>query len=174
MAGTFDSVARAVGLLPHRLAFEQAAGMTVTQGGAVHGEEFRHGERKPVPADPVRRIMVRNPVGVAPEATLREVARELADDVIGTVVVESPGGTIGLVSERDLIEAVAAGDDLDDRQVADLMSTDLVTARPADAISTVAMLMDDAGVRHILVADGATVVGIVSVRDVLPVLLRSL
>ncbi len=39
--------------------------------------------------------------------------------------------------------------------------------------STVAAFMDDAGVRHILIVDGATVVGIVSVRDVLPVLLRS-
>ena len=74
--------------------------------------------------------MTRSPVGVAPEATLREVAGELADDEIGTVVVENPGGTVGLVSERDLVRAVAAGDDLDDRQAADLMSTDLVTARP--------------------------------------------
>jgi CBS domain-containing protein len=89
------------------------------------------------------------------------------------VLVESPGGTVGLVSERDLIRAVAAGDDLDDRQVADLMSNDLVSARPGDAISTVATLMDDAGVRHILVTEGSTVVGLVSVRDVLPVLLRS-
>jgi CBS domain-containing protein len=117
--------------------------------------------------------MARDPVGVSPAATLREVARELADDEIGAVLVERPGGTVGLMSERDVIGAAAAGDDLDDRQVADLMSTDLVTARPDDTISAVAALMDDAGVRHVLVTDGATVVGIVSVRDVLPVLVRS-
>jgi CBS domain-containing protein len=147
--------------------------MTVTQGGAVPGEEFRHGGREPFPTDPIRRIMARQPVGVSPAATLREVARELADDEIGAVLVESPGGTVGLVSERDLIGAVAAGNDLDDRQVADLMSTDLVTARPDDNIGSVAALMGSAGVRHILVTAGAIVVGLVSVRDVLPVLLRS-
>ena len=53
------------------------------------------------------------------------------------------------------------------------MSTDLVTARPGDTIGAVAALMDDAGVRHILVAEGATVVGMVSIRDVLAVLVRS-
>jgi CBS domain-containing protein len=100
--------------------------------------------------------MTRQPVGVPRNATLREVARELADDEIGAVPVLGPGGPVGLISERDLIGAVAAGDDLDDRQVADLMSTDLVTARPGDTIGAVAALMDDAGVRHILVADGAT------------------
>jgi CBS domain-containing protein len=118
--------------------------------------------------------MARRGVGVPQAATLREVARELANDEIGAVVVENPGGTGGLVSERDLVGAVAAGDDLDDHQVADLMSTDLVTARPDDSIRTVATLMDDAGVRHILIDDGATVIGIVSVRDVLPALLRGL
>jgi len=148
--------------------------MTVTQGGVVNGEEFRHVGRKPDPADPVRRIMARRPVGVLQAATLREVARELADDETGAVVVENPGGASGLVSERDLVGAVATGDDLDDRQVADLMSTDLVTARPDDSIRRVATLMDDADVRHVLVTDGATVVGIVSVRDVLPALLRGL
>ena len=148
--------------------------MTVTQGGGVYGEEFRHLERKPDPADPVRRIMVRRPVSVPQAATLREVAHELADDAIGAVVVDNPGGAVGLVSERDVVGAVAAGDDLDDHQVADLMSTDLVTARPDDSIRTVATLMDDAGVRHILINDGATVIGIVSVRDVLPALLRGL
>jgi hypothetical protein len=45
VAGTFDSAARAVGLLPHRLVADQAADMTVTQGGETHGEELRHVER---------------------------------------------------------------------------------------------------------------------------------
>ena len=63
--------------------------MTVTQGGQAPGQEFRH-TAKPVPADPVRRIMTRRPVGVAPAATLREVAgrqtSELDDGVPHEVV----------------------------------------------------------------------------------------
>ncbi len=126
-----------------------------------------------MPTDPVRRIMAPHPISVPQAATLREAARELADDEIGAVLVDGPGGTVGLISERDLVGAVAAGDDLDDRQVADLMGTGLVTAGPDDTIGWVAALMDDAGVRHILVGDDGAVVGLVSVRDVLPVLLRS-
>jgi CBS domain-containing protein len=148
--------------------------MTVTQGGTFHAEEFRHVAGKPGPADPVRRLVTRRPVGVSLDATLREVARELADDEIGAVVVESSGGTVGLVSERDLVAAVAIGEDLDDQQAADHMTTDLVTARPGDSIRTVAALMTDAGVRHIPVTDDGVIVGIVSVRDLLPVLLRGL
>jgi CBS domain-containing protein len=117
--------------------------------------------------------MAPHPISVPQAATLREAARELADDEIGAVLVDGPGGTVGLISERDLVGAVAAGDDLDDRQVADLMGTGLVTAGPDDTIGWVAALMDDAGVRHILVGDDGAVVGLVSVRDVLPVLLRS-
>jgi CBS domain-containing protein len=147
--------------------------MTVRQNGAVRDQKPPAIDRGPSAADPVRRIMARRPVGVPLEATLREVARELADDEIGAVLVQAPGGPVGLVSERDLVTALAAGDDPDDRQVADLMTADLVSAGPDDTIGAVAELMDDAGVRHIPVTDGSTVVGMVSVRDVLAVLLRS-
>jgi CBS domain-containing protein len=147
--------------------------MTVRQNAAVRDEEFPDVDRLPGAADPVRRIMAHGPVGVAPESTLREVARELADDEIGAVLVQAPGGPVGLVSERDLVIALAAGDDPDDRQVADLMTADLVSAGPDDPVVAVGELMDDAGVRHIPVIDGTAVVGLVSVRDVLAVLLRS-
>ena len=146
--------------------------MTVTQGGAVHPEP-RGVVRQPGPADAVWRVMTRCPVDVPPEATVREVAQELADGEIGAVLVADRGGVVGLVSERDLVGAVAAGDDPDDRQVLDLMSTDLVTARSTESIAAVAALMDEAAVRHVVVLDDAAVVGLVSVRDVLPALLRS-
>jgi CBS domain-containing protein len=146
--------------------------MTVTQGGPVRRSGPRDAERQPGPADPVRAIMSRQLHSVPPEASLREAARELADNEIGAVLVETSGGPVGLVSERDVVAAVAAGEDPEDRQVADVMTTDLVTARPADPVAAVAALIREAGVRHVPVLDGARVVGIVSVRDVLTVLLR--
>src|SRR5690348_2067959 len=75
--GTFDTPSRALGRLPGADTAEQPGDMTVTRGGAVPGEEFHGGVRAPTPADPVRRIMTRNPVGVSPAATLREATREL-------------------------------------------------------------------------------------------------
>jgi CBS domain-containing protein len=125
---------------------------------------------RPAPHEPVRLIMKR-PMGIDPEVSLLAVARELVDGEIGVLLVETPGGPVGVVSERDLVTVVAVDGELPDEQAADLMTTDLVTAGPGDSIAAVGRLMVDAGVRHIPVLDGSTVVGLVSMRDVLAVLL---
>ena len=125
----------------------------------------------PAPTDPVRLVMARRLVGVESDVSVREIARELYECEIGVVLVDNPGGATGLVSERDVVAAVADGDDLDERQALDIMTADLVTAAPDDTIASVGLLMRDAGVRHVPVAVGGTVVGVVSIRDVLAVLL---
>ena len=130
---------------------------------------------RPTPADPVSRIMARTLATVRPEDGLLAVAQELTADEVGAVVVESPGSPPGVVSERDLVTVLALDGDLTDRQAADVMTTDLVTARESETIAAIGRLMCDTGVRHVLVVDeeaaGATVVGLVSMRDVLAVLL---
>ena len=68
--------------------------MSVTQGGEGPYAGRQDGRRKPTPADPVKQIMTRQPVGVPGDATLREVAGKLADDEIGAVLVLSPGGPV--------------------------------------------------------------------------------
>lgn len=80
---------------------------------------------------------------------------------------------MGLISERDLVNALVGGEDFDTQQAADIATTDLVTAQSGDSIASVGQLMLNAGVRHIAVRDGDTVVGLVSIRDVLAVLLAS-
>jgi CBS domain-containing protein len=125
----------------------------------------------PAPTDPVRLVMARRLVGVDSDVSLRQVARELYECEIGVVLVDNPGGPTGLVSERDLVAAVADGDDLDDRQALDVMTADLVTAGPDDTIASVGALMCEAGVRHVPVVVHGTVVGVVSIRDVLAALL---
>ncbi len=128
----------------------------------------------PAPTDPVRLVMARRLLGVASETSLRDVARELYESEVGVVLVDNPGGATGLLSERDLVQVVADGEDLDERQAADIMTADLVTAEPDDSIATVGALMRDAGVRHVPVAVAGTVVGVVSIRDILAVLLAGL
>lgn len=126
---------------------------------------------RPTPADPVRRIMTRTLATVRPEDDLLTVAQELTADEVGAVVVESSGGPPGVVSERDLVTLLALDGGLGDRQAADVMTTDLVTARADETIAAVGRLMRDTGVRHVPVVDGTAVVGLVSMRDVLAVLL---
>jgi CBS domain-containing protein len=128
---------------------------------------------KVTPADPIQKIMTKRLVEVHAEESLRLVAQELAADEVGTVLVSAPGRPAGLISERDLVTILASGGDLDNRQAADIMTTDLVAAEPGDSIASVGRLMREAGVRHIVVRDGDAVVGLVSIRDVLAVLLAS-
>jgi len=143
--------------------------MTVISGGGAAAPVGT--PTVPAPTDPVRLVMARRLVGVESDVSVREIARELYECEIGVVLVDNPGGATGLVSERDVVAAVADGDDLDDRQALDIMTADLVTAAPDDTIAAVGELMRDAGVRHVPVAVHGTVVGVVSIRDVLAVLL---
>ncbi|GAA4783492.1 CBS domain-containing protein [Actinomycetospora chlora] len=127
---------------------------------------------------PVRRLASHTLATVPPDATLQQVAEELAMDEIGVVVVEQGRETLGVVSERDLVAVIAAGGRLD-AQATDLMTVDLVSAPEDTTVLEVARLMVDAGVRHVLVTspapeddrDDGPVVGIVSMRDVVGFLL---
>jgi predicted transcriptional regulator len=127
---------------------------------------------------PVRRLANRNPATVPPDATLQEVAEELAADEIGLVLVRHGHETVGVVSARDLVAVIAAGGRLDIR-AADLMTVDLVRAHEDTNVLDVARLMVDAGVRHVLVTadapgdepEAGPVLGVVSMRDVVGFLL---
>jgi CBS domain-containing protein len=118
-------------------------------------------------------IMASRPATVGPAETLRVVAQELAAADIGAVLVESPGGPTGVVSERDLVTVLASGDGVDDVQAGEIMTTDLVAADADDTIATTGRIMLEAGVRHVPVRKGGAVVGLVSIRDVLAVLLTA-
>jgi CBS domain-containing protein len=125
----------------------------------------------PAPTDPVKVIMADRLADIGAEQSLRSIAQELVADEIGVLVVRMSGGPVGLVSERDIVTVLATGGDLDKQQAVDVMTSDLVTAKPTDSIASVGRLMLDAGVRHIVIREDDTVVGLVSIRDVLAVLL---
>ena len=124
-----------------------------------------------VPTDPVKVIMADRLADIGSERSLRSIAEELAADEIGVLMVRTSAGLVGLVSERDIVVVLATGGDLDKQQAVDIMTSDLVTARPTDSIASVGRLMIEAGVRHIVIREDGTVVGLVSIRDVLAVLL---
>lgn len=127
--------------------------------------------RRTKQSDPVSRIMAPSITGVTSGDSLQSVAQELAAGDIGAIIITSPGAPTGLISERDIVTVVATGGDVRVMQAAEIMTADLLTARPQDSIESVGRLMLDAGVRHILIRDGDNLVGLVSMRDVLSVLL---
>lgn len=87
---------------------------------------------------------------------------------IGAVLIGTPKRPLGIISERDVVTALARGANPDEMRASAAMSTGLVALQPADAVYDAAVDMLDLGIRHVAVLDElGTVVGMVSVRDLL-------
>ncbi len=109
-------------------------------------------------------------VRVPADASLADVARALADGELGAVVVGDDARPAALVSERDIVRAVAAGRDPAQVKALDVASTELVWCDVESSVDEVAGKMMDRYIRHVLVEEeDGTLVGIVSARDLLGV-----
>ena len=124
-----------------------------------------------LPSDPVDGLIGDPVATIRPTATLKEAAEQLAADDIGLLVVVDPGDVRGVISERDIVLAVAEGLNLDEERVRDSASTDVLKVEGSVTITDAAAVMTDAGIRHLAVARDGTIRGIVSIRDVVSVLL---
>ncbi len=121
----------------------------------------------PTPQDAVQNLITGPPVEVRVDDTLLRVAELMAEDSIGAVVVHGDTGPAGVVSERDLVVAVAEGIDLETERAGDVMALDVVTIEARRPVSEAAALMMDGGMRHLPVMTGDRLVGVLSMRDVL-------
>jgi CBS domain-containing protein len=106
---------------------------------------------------------------VRPEASAREVSVRLQADQIGAMVVSDDGKSIdGIVTERDLAYGLAAhGSELPTMPVSRLMTKAVLVCSPDDSITHVMKLMTQRRVRHLPVRQGAKLMGIISIGDVL-------
>jgi CBS domain-containing protein len=130
--------------------------------------------RTPQSSDPVARIMATSVATIDAAASWAQALSELVGNQIGAVLLVDDNDRIGLVSERDLITALADGAaDLDSRQIGEIATFDLIWASPDDSIGAAGAVMVDAEIRHLPVGDGHEVIGIVSARDVLAVLVAA-
>ena len=104
-------------------------------------------------------------VAVDGDATLRSAARSLNEAAVGTVVIMDGRRVSGILSERDVVRALAADADPDRSAVAEAMSSSPRYATPHDELQTGMDIMLAAGIRHLPVLDDGELVGIVSMRD---------
>ena len=107
-------------------------------------------------------------VSVAPAALVTEIASIISSRRIGAVVVLGAGaGLVGIVSERDVVKAVAAHGEAALKMTADdIMTKTVVTATPLTSVNEAMALMDEGYFRHLPVIEDGGLVGIISVRDV--------
>ncbi len=109
----------------------------------------------------------RDVVTVAPKASLAAIAATLAEKKIGAVVVVEGGAIEGIVSERDIVRAVArhGGDGLT-RAASEWMTADVVTCTMEDTINEVMQKMTTGRFRHLPVVEDGKLAGIISIGDV--------
>src|SRR5215210_3545666 len=104
---------------------------------------------------------------INPGHSLREAAKAMADRSVGAAVVvdpEEPGP--GIITERDVLESIAAGQSPDAERVADHLSQNLTFAAPDWSLERAAEAMVRGGFRHLVVVDGGETVGVLSMRDI--------
>jgi CBS domain-containing protein len=86
---------------------------------------------------------------------------------VGAAVVLDPDGQgPGILTERDVLDAIGAGQDPDAERVADHLTADVVFAAPDWSLEEAAVAMMRGGFRHLIVTEGGEIVGMLSVRDV--------
>jgi len=104
---------------------------------------------------------------VGPGHTLRAVSRLMSERSVGAAVVMDPDGNgPGIITERDVLGSLGAGQDPDLESVADHLTRDVVFAAPDWSLEAAAAAMVRGGFRHLIVLDRGEIVGILSVRDV--------
>jgi CBS domain-containing protein len=119
----------------------------------------------------VREHMSRNLLSVEPGETITEVAQRMVERNLGAVLVLDGGRLVGIMTERDLMRAVARGLH-GDAVVAEHMTKDPETIEPDDTTEHAAVLMIHGGFRHLSVVERDDVVGILSIRDLMRVALE--
>jgi signal-transduction protein with cAMP-binding, CBS, and nucleotidyltransferase domain len=109
-------------------------------------------------------------VTVGPSHTLRQAAAAMvARNTGAALVIDGEAPTPGIVTERDLLLAVGAGEDPDEASVGSHMTESVLCADPEWSLEHAAAEMSRRGVRHLVVFEGGEVVGILSMRDIVRV-----
>lgn len=106
-------------------------------------------------------------LAVGPGHTLRDAARLMSERHVGAAVVFDPDAPgVGILTERDILASIGAGEDPDRELVADHLTRDVVYAAPDWSLEEAAAAMVRGGFRHLIVVERGEAVGILSVRDI--------
>jgi CBS domain-containing protein len=104
---------------------------------------------------------------VGPGHTLREAARLMTQRSVGAAVVNDPDQPgPGIVTERDILRSIGAGEDPDTEIVGEHLSANVTLAAPEWSLERAAEAMVKGGFRHLVVVEDGELVGILSIRDI--------
>ncbi|MEA2507145.1 MAG: hypothetical protein QOH48_1763 [Actinomycetota bacterium] len=128
-------------------------------------------DRRPLGQDAamklLRDVAVRHLVTVDPRSSLRRASKVMSDRGVGCAVAVENEKVCGIITERDILHAVASERNVDETSVEDVMTKDVVSGAPAWDIMRAVRTMTEGGFRHLLVSEMGEPVGIVSLRDLM-------
>jgi CBS domain-containing protein len=104
---------------------------------------------------------------IGPEASVADASETLVEDGVGSLGVVSDRRLIGIITERDVVRAIADGADPESEAVADWMSDAPDTFSPDVDVEEAAAWLLEVGYRHMPVMEDGELLGIVSIRDIL-------
>ena len=122
----------------------------------------------------IQEVMDTELLTIAPETTLREAAQRMSGRNVGAALLldAAIGSYLGIITERDLLNAIAAGDDPDVRRVADSATSNIVSVSADASLEQAAQKMIKGGFRHLLVVTNGDAIGIISMRDLVVALVE--
>lgn len=115
----------------------------------------------------IRNLVAGETVACGRDVTLADIASLMISEDVGSVAVVDGSTLLGIVTERDMVRAIAAGADADQSTAREWMTVDPDVADPDLSVEDAARWMLTAGYRHLPVVEGTRLMGVVSIKDVL-------
>lgn len=115
----------------------------------------------------LRDVAVRHLLTVEPSSSLRRVAKVMSDRSVGCAIAIEKEAVAGIITERDILHAIAREQNIDETTVGDVMTREVVSGESGWDLLKAVKTMIDGGFRHLLVMDMDEPVGIVSLRDLM-------
>jgi CBS domain-containing protein len=116
----------------------------------------------------VKDVMNRKVIKASPDTSVREAARIMTDNRIGCVVVEKNGRVVGILTDRDILTALAKDGDAnyDNMKISDIMTRYVIFASPGSRIEKVAETMIKHKIKKMPVIEGEKLIGIITSTDI--------
>lgn len=110
----------------------------------------------------------RSPICIGPEETISTAIKKLVENNIGALpVCDGAGNMLGIISERDMLRLCATNADATHTtKVHDVMKKDVFIGFPEDRVDYAAGIMAEKGIKHLPIMDGAKIIGVISLRDI--------
>ncbi|MCY0873653.1 CBS domain-containing protein [Acidianus infernus] len=113
----------------------------------------------------IKELITRPPVTISSSASLKDCAKLMRRENVGSLLVVDGDTPRGIITERDIIQAIADDYPLE-TPASKVMSTNLITADASTEVGDAALLMTNNKIRHLVVTEGGKIIGVISLRDV--------